>query len=92
VNLVNLIHPNGIGARPALVRGEDHPNPLRKRNLALEVHQVHQGAINFLPGKHFKLVNLTGVQVHQGPPRSTSPDPTAPAGCLLWRVVSSLAP
>ena len=46
VNLVDLIHPNGIGARSlARAAGRTNPNPLRKRNLALEVHQVHQGAI-----------------------------------------------
>ena len=76
VDLVDLVHPNGIGARPiSHAAGKTSPNPLRKRNQALEVHQVHQGAINFLPGKHFEMVTLTVVQVHQGPQRSTSPPP-----------------
>ena len=76
VDLVDLIHPNGNGARPLPNAAErTSPNPLRNRNQALEVHQVHQGAINFLPDKHFELVNLAVVQVHQGPPRSTSPHP-----------------
>jgi hypothetical protein len=80
--------------RPPLPRtaGRNNPNPLRKRGQALYARQVHQGAINFLPGKHFEVVNLAGVQVHQGPPRSTSPDSTAHAGCLLRRAVPSLAP
>jgi hypothetical protein len=93
VDLVDLIHPSGIGARPLPNAAErTSPNPLRNRNQALEVHQVHQGAINFLPGKHFKSVNLTVIQVHRGPPRSTSPDSTAPAGSILRRGVPTLVP
>jgi hypothetical protein len=46
VDLVDLIHPNGIGARPlSRAAGRTNPNPLRKRNQALEAHQVHQGVL-----------------------------------------------
>jgi hypothetical protein len=76
-------HPPKWHRRPPLLRaaGSTSPRPVHKRAQAPEVHQVHQGVINFLPGKHFELVNLTGLQVHQGPPRSTEvhqPRPDCP--------------
>jgi hypothetical protein len=46
MDLVDLVHPNGIGARPLpRAAGKTNPNPLHKRNQALEVHQVHQGVL-----------------------------------------------
>jgi len=42
VDLVDLIHPSGIGARPLPnAAGRTSPRPPRKRPQALEVHQVH---------------------------------------------------
>jgi hypothetical protein len=75
VGLVDLVHPSGIGARPLPhAAGRASPRPLRKRGQALEVHQVHQSAINPLAEKDLKLVDLTGyrsTKVHRGPPAPT---------------------